>query len=529
MTAYSFSDIVLYFTIYSFVGWVCESVFCSINTRKWVNRGFLRGPQCPIYGFGALIILLLLEPLQDYPVAVFLCAFVSTTLLEYFASWLMEKLFGIRWWDYSHIRFNLNGRVCPPYSLCFGFMGLALVYLIHPPIARLVGLIPNQYERVVGSVLVGVFVLDLLSTLNTLVGLEEKLRKLQAFAAELAASNKEHAWFDSKDLAGSLERLIALRPELSAEEQQAADALLQRLESIGMLQHNLRRLLRSFPGMRHNRLSDTLESLKTALDKKRQEYKESGAQLQERIEETKQSWNRRLWQSTKRFGIRTGAAVKQQAVSFASGINFYKLCWIFAIASVIGYIVETLYCLVLNGFIESRQGMIYGPFNQVYGFGAVIMVVLLQRLAKYKDRWLFLGSALVGGAFEYLCSFLQEKMFGTASWEYSGHQFNIGGRTSLMYMFFWGILGSVLIRGIYPRLSRLIERIPNRQGVFFTWVLVIFLGADMLLSALAVDRWAERAAGDPPGNAVEVFLDENYPDDLLREIYPNMEIVAPDS
>lgn len=221
----------------------------------------------------------------------------------------------------------------------------------------------------------------------------------------------------------------------------------------------------------------------------------------------------------------TEAAQPAREGKFAEGVCFYKMVWVFALSAALGVFIEMVFCFIFKGRFESRQGMLYGPFNQVYGFGAVIMVVLLHRLAKYKDRWLFLGSALVGGAFEYLCSLLQETMFGTASWEYSEHQFNIGGRTSLLYMFFWGILGTILIKAIYPRLSALIERIPNRQGVFFTWVMVILLSADMLLSALAVDRWAERASGLTPGNAVELFLDGNYPDEMLKEIYPNMELL----
>jgi len=207
-----------------------------------------------------------------------------------------------------------------------------------------------------------------------------------------------------------------------------------------------------------------------------------------------------------------------------SNLNFYKLFWIFVVGSILGYLVETIYCFALRGFIESRRGLLYGPFSPIYGFSAVVAVLLLEPLAKKNDRWLFLGGALVGGAYEYLCSIFLEKVFGTVSWDYSKQMFSIGGRTSLTYMFFWGILCFVFIKGIYPKLSHAIERILNRQGIFLTRILIIILSLDILLSATTICRWTLRQKGVPPANAYEVFLDTTYPNETLEEIYPNMRI-----
>ena len=137
----------------------------------------------------------------------------------------------------------------------------------------------------------------------------------------------------------------------------------------------------------------------------------------------------------------------------------------------------------------------------------------------------FIGGALIGGAFEYLCSFLQECTFGTVSWDYSSMPFNINGRTNILYMAFWGVLGLIWMKQIYPMLSSLIEKTPIKWGVALTWVLSIFIIADMSVSALAVGRQAQRRDEIPPSNTFEHFLDDQYPDSMLEDIYPSMKPV----
>jgi uncharacterized membrane protein len=232
-----------------------------------------------------------------------------------------------------------------------------------------------------------------------------------------------------------------------------------------------------------------------------------------------------------RKAVRAGKAGQEKAktkitagksVPPAAGLNFYKLFWIFFIGCIVGYLAESLYCLVVKGHIESRQGLIYGPFNQIYGFGAILMVVILNNLARKSDRWIFIGSMVIGGAFEAMCSLVQESVFGSVSWDYTGHRFAFfGGRTNLLVMFFWGILSVVFIRKIYPPLSRFVERLRGRRGTVLSWFLIVFMALNMGVSTLAVRRWSERVDGISPQNAVEVFLDERYPDGFLEMIYPN--------
>ena len=122
----------LLFLFYSFLGWILEMVVCSIADKKVVNRGFLIGPYCPIYGSGCLLIISLLHKYQDDPFTLFIMAVIVCSLLEYFTSYIMEKLFKARWWDYSDRRFNINGRICLDNLVLFGVLGLLIFYVANP-------------------------------------------------------------------------------------------------------------------------------------------------------------------------------------------------------------------------------------------------------------------------------------------------------------------------------------------------------------------------------------------------------------
>jgi len=204
--------------------------------------------------------------------------------------------------------------------------------------------------------------------------------------------------------------------------------------------------------------------------------------------------------------------------SFAHGLNFYKLFWVFLIGCFLGVIIELIWCAVLYQKFESRAGLIYGPFNPVYGFGALVLSVGLHWLIKKRDLWVFLGSAVLGSAAEFACSWFQEMVFGSVSWQYDGTVLNLQGRINLLHGLLWGLLGLLWVKELYPRLSRLIEKIPNKIGVALTWTLAVLMAADIAISAMAVYRQSERREGIPAGNAV----DEHYPDEFLAKIYTNM-------
>lgn len=502
MTEITFSQLVLYFTAYSVIGWICETVWCSVGDRKFVNRGFLGGPWCPVYGFGAVIILFFVESLRDYPALVFLLAMLSTSLLEYFTGWLLEVLFKTRWWDYANNRFNIKGRVCLLNSLMFGLMGLALVYLVHPPIDRLIDYMAGTTQRVLASIMAAALLLDLLRSLAALANLDERLKGIRESLEALKEHQRAAGIQGITDIS---ERIRHLRDTSRRQpENEAAAGILQRLEHYLVNNKSGERLIKAFPKLKSMDFDTEVAVLKQEMEKRLRDNRRKAG---------------RLWASVKEKLNNEKQAVKQSY----KGITLTRMIWVFLTGCVAGYVLESLYCLVINGYIESRQGMVYGPFSQIYGFGAVLMALILSPFAHRGKGWLFVGGAVVGGVFEAACSLVQEYVFGTVSWGYSERVFPLfGGRTSLLYMIFWGVLAVVYMKGIYPRMTNIIDRIFPRAKRFFTCVIVIFLAADMALSGIAVARWAGRAMGEPPENAVEAWLDEKYPDEMLREIYPNM-------
>lgn len=122
----------LYLVFFSFLGYICEVTYVYMGTKKLINRGFMHGPYIPIYGFGALFVTLLLNGYYNDPIVIFVMSILICSSLEYFTSYLMEKIFHNRWWDYSALKYNVNGRVCLQNALLFGFGSLAIIYLINP-------------------------------------------------------------------------------------------------------------------------------------------------------------------------------------------------------------------------------------------------------------------------------------------------------------------------------------------------------------------------------------------------------------
>ena len=223
--------------------------------------------------------------------------------------------------------------------------------------------------------------------------------------------------------------------------------------------------------------------------------------------------------------LKTQAEPAAKSTVFAEGCCFHKLVWLFVIAAFLGDIIETIFCRATMGVWMSRSSLIYGPFSIVWGFGAVMFTAILYKYRDRSDRYIFLTGTILGGAYEYGCSVFTELVFGTIFWDYSHIPFNLGGRINLLYCFFWGIAAVVWLKGIYPRLSGLIERLPMKIGKIGTWVLVVFMVCNMAISGLALARYNQRQLNpDAPRNAVSDFLDRHYPDDRMERVYPTAKL-----
>lgn len=215
----------------------------------------------------------------------------------------------------------------------------------------------------------------------------------------------------------------------------------------------------------------------------------------------------------------------QVKTRFAQGCGFYKVVWLFLIGAFLGDLVETVFCRITAGYWMSRSSVVYGPFSVVWGLACALLTAFLYKYKDKTDRYLFFYGTVVGGAYEYLCSVFTELVFGTVFWDYSHIPFNLGGRINLLFCFFWGIAAVVWLKGIYPLLSNLIEKIPRKIGPALTWVLIVLMSLNMLLSAAALGRYSERQLGQEPRNQVEQLLDEHFPNERMERIYPKAKLV----
>ncbi len=223
----SILDYIFYFFFYSFIGWFFESCYCSIRPKKWINRGFLRGPLCPIYGTGALVIMTLLIPLRELTpylylneIIIFLVGMVVCDIVEYMTSFIMEKLFNARWWDYSNKKYNLHGRICLTHTLYWGAAACLFTFILHPIIdIFFVSQINPNSRHILVYIFLTVFVFDLLDTVINALGIRSTFSKFKVIYDEIS------------DFAKYVETIIGDKIDHSAEETKTE--LLNRFNELG--------------------------------------------------------------------------------------------------------------------------------------------------------------------------------------------------------------------------------------------------------------------------------------------------------
>lgn len=203
--------------------------------------------------------------------------------------------------------------------------------------------------------------------------------------------------------------------------------------------------------------------------------------------------------------------------------------WIFILGSIIGCYYEEFLHIIKYYFQnhaldwEARRGVLYGPISPIYGAGACLMAYILLKKKRTKLET-FLMSSLIGGAFEYIVSFLQETFLGSVSWDYSNKFLNINGRTTIPFMIVWGFLGLFLIEIIIPRLSNFLKKSEQSSLKKVTLFLFFLLCFDCFVSWSALIRQALRRNDIPPITVLGDFYDKVYPDSVLKKHFPNMEV-----
>ena len=423
---YSFYQLLWLYMIYSFIGWCGEVVVAAVKRHRFVNRGAVSGPFCPIYGLGAAVVAVFFPELKGNPLFLFLGGMVVNTFVEYVTGRIMEMSLHKKWWDYSDQKYNLGGYVCLKTSVLWGICTVLMIYVLNPVFTGLVGLIPKLWGEIILWVLFGLLIVDFIGTVIAVWGLKKKNGRIDQIREGLGRTSK------------LLENTMT-----------------RRLQA---------RMIKAYPNLEKDEKEDV----------------------------------------------------------FASGCGFYKLACLFFIGAFLGDITETVFCRFSMGRWMSRSSVVFGPFSIVWGLGCAMLTWILYRYREQSDRRLFLCGTILGGAYEYICSVFTEIVFGTVFWDYSKIPFNLGGRINLLYCFFWGFAAIIWMKGIYPFLSRWIEKIPVRIGKPLCMIMVFFMSVNIALSGLALDRYSKRHDGLPAKNAVGELMDDWFPDPYMEKVYPNI-------
>lgn len=236
----SFSSLMFYFALYSVIGWTMETVYCSFLAQKFVHRGFLIGPVCPIYGFGALCVVWVLSPFHGHPELVFLFGIILTSVLEYTVSVLLEKLFKKSWWDYSDRKFNVNGRICIRNSAFWGGLSVLLIYVLQPFFAGILTNLPETILTPVSLFLLLLFGVDLVMSVQSTLDFNREMRKLSELTELIDLKRIE--------LKASVE---AFREEQKEKlESELTELIAQQEERLTVFLRRMHRILDAFPHMR---------------------------------------------------------------------------------------------------------------------------------------------------------------------------------------------------------------------------------------------------------------------------------------
>lgn len=250
----------LCFFVYGFLGWCTEVIFAAAKQRKFVNRGFLNGPICPIYGIGVVSVVEVLEPLMDNTVLLYVGATVLVTVLEWITGFLLEKLFHHKWWDYSNMPMNLNGYVCVLFSLIWGAACLVIVRYIHPFIYRVLAFVPAWAGILLLVVFLALLIADLYVTVSGILKLNRRLKKMEEIAGELKHLSDQIGCNISRNVIEGLEKQEDTKQK--AEELQLKYRELMEGQSLAS-----RRIIKAFPKMRPGRYENQFRELKEYLTK----------------------------------------------------------------------------------------------------------------------------------------------------------------------------------------------------------------------------------------------------------------------
>ena len=205
---YNFIDILIYFITYSFLGWIMESIFRSVCEKKLINTGFLRGPFCPIYGIGAIIMLLFLKSFSNNLLLLFFISVIVLTLWEYLVGILLEKLFHTKYWDYSDNKFNFQGRICLMNSIFWGILGVVFIQYIHPFIESIIEKVDIRLLTYIYSIIGIVMLIDAITSIIKVKNIKVTLEKIEELNKEIKEKLKEITEEGKTDILENIQNLV---------------------------------------------------------------------------------------------------------------------------------------------------------------------------------------------------------------------------------------------------------------------------------------------------------------------------------
>ena len=426
---YSMMELVWLLLIYSFLGWVVETIVGTVKKKKFVNRGFSTGPFCLLYGIAEVFMAVTMEELMAEPVFQLIGCGVLATIIEWMAGKILERLNQHKWWDYSNKKWNFDGYICLQYSVLWAVLGFVAVRYGDAFFLIVYHMIPTLIREILLWILLAGMALDISASLAAVFHIRKEMPTAIRWNKKVAVWTQKFA-----------------------------------LMIVG---HVEKRMAKAYPV------------------------------IMEKTEQIEKEGN------------------------FAEGCGFYKLFWLFLIGAVLGDFTETIFCRLTAGVWMSRSSLVWGPFSIVWGLAIAIATALLYKDREKPDRHIFIVGTFLGGAYEYVCSIFTEIVFGKVFWDYSKIPFNLGGRINLLYCFFWGIAAVIWIKVLYPKFAGWIEKIPMLWGYVLTWILVVFMAVNILVSMAALVRYDMRANGRPAESGWEKVIDEHFDDERMDRIYPN--------
>ncbi len=457
-------NILWYFVIFSFCGWFANGLRTMFVDKRFYNKGFLTSPFCPSYGFCSVICYIVMNPFSGNKIILFLGSAILLSALVVLIGFTTKKVLGFNPWDFTDSFLNIGIYITLPYALFLGVLGTILVGLIIPILNTVLEIVPFKVSLIIVLSVFALILIDYVFSIVTVIKLKHKIKQFNGIS----------------DLIGN---------DIPK-------------EKVNELEQNYNKLFKE--NILRRRLTSAFPDLTSTFYVK---------QIAAKISEIKAD-------NMKEY---TQVYESKDEKPFAFGLCFTKLFYLFFIGSLLGTIFETVWTIITEGHFEIRVGMVYGPFIPVYGGGACFLSLVLYKLYKLSDTFIFVISAFVGAGFEYFCSWIQETLLGTVSWDYSDTPFNFNGRTNLMFALIWGFLGLVWVRYLYPWIAKLIEKIPKKTGAIITTFLIVFMMFNAIMSCSSIYRWQQRDLGVSASNSFEKYLDVHFNDEHMNFLFPHMQ------